>query len=161
MNVLTELEETLKNEIKTAILETGLANEEDIPEIILEKPKEKAHGDFAANIAMQLARVAKMAPRKIAEQIVEKIDTEKANVEKIEIAGPGFINFRLTHAAHQAVLSHVFAEGAAFGDQSDNGDKLMVEFVSANPTGPLHVGHARQAALGEDRKSTRLNSSHR
>lgn len=150
MNVLTELEETLKNEIKTAILETGLANEEDIPEIILEKPKEKAHGDFAANIAMQLARVAKMAPRKIAEQIVEKIDTEKANVEKIEIAGPGFINFFMQQDFLYDVIDTVLTKKEDYG-KSDYGKnkRIQVEFVSANPTGDLHLGHARGAAFGD------------
>ena len=122
------------------------------PTIVLERPKVAAHGDVATNVAMQLARPAKRNPRELAQGIVDFIladEQAKSLIESAEIAGPGFINFRLTHAAHQAVLSHVFAEGAAFGDQSDNGDKLMVEFVSANPTGPLHVGHARQAALGD------------
>ena len=122
------------------------------PTIVLERPKVAAHGDVATNVAMQLARPAKRNPRELAQGIVDFIladEQAKSLIESAEIAGPGFINFRLTHAAHQAVLSHVFAEGAAFGDESDNGDKLMVEFVSANPTGPLHVGHARQAALGD------------
>lgn len=122
------------------------------PTIVLERPKVAAHGDVATNVAMQLARPAKRNPRELAQGIVDFIladEQAKSLIESAEIAGPGFINFRLTHAAHQAVLSHVFAEGATFGDQSDNGDKLMVEFVSANPTGPLHVGHARQAALGD------------
>lgn len=122
------------------------------PTIVLERPKVAAHGDVATNVAMQLARPAKRNPRELAQGIVDFIladEQAKSLIESAEIAGPGFINFRLTHAAHQAVLSHIFAEGAAFGDQSDNGDKLMVEFVSANPTGPLHVGHARQAALGD------------
>ncbi|HHU94100.1 MAG TPA: arginine--tRNA ligase [Alcaligenaceae bacterium] len=122
------------------------------PTIVLERPKVAAHGDVATNAAMQLARPAKRNPRELAQGIVDFIladEQAKSLIESAEIAGPGFINFRLTHAAHQAVLSHVFAEGATFGDQSDNGDKLMVEFVSANPTGPLHVGHARQAALGD------------
>src|SRR5699024_12516974 len=89
----SEIEIELKQELKKAIMTADLAEEEEIPEINLEKPKEKTHGDFAANIAMQLAKIAKKAPRQIAEDIVAHLDTEKAKVAKVEIAGPGFINF--------------------------------------------------------------------
>ena len=122
------------------------------PTISLERPNVAAHGDIATNVAMQLARPAKRNPRELAQGIVDFIladATAKDLIAAAEIAGPGFINFRLTNAAHQAVLHPIFNEGVAFGDQATNDDKLMVEFVSANPTGPLHVGHARQAALGD------------
>src|SRR5699024_9615392 len=93
MSILAETESILKEQITTAILEAKLANKEQLPQIILEKPKDKQHGDFASNIAMQLARIAKKAPREIAGEIVEHLDQTKASIEKVEIAGPGFINF--------------------------------------------------------------------
>lgn len=122
------------------------------PTITLERPNVAAHGDVATNVAMQLARPAKRNPRELAQAIVDYIlaeDSAKDLVAQAEVAGPGFINLRLTQAAHQAVLTEIFKEGKSFGDQANNNKKLMVEFVSANPTGPLHVGHARQAALGD------------
>src|SRR5699024_1581434 len=93
MNVLAQTEETLKQEIAKAVLQANLATEEEMPQVILEKPKEKEHGDFATNIAMQLARIAKKAPREIAADIVENLDQTNAAIDKVEIAGPGFINF--------------------------------------------------------------------
>lgn len=122
------------------------------PTIVLERPKVAAHGDVATNVAMQLARPAKRNPRELAQGIVDFILADQDASQLIasgEIAGPGFINFRLTNAAHQAVLAPIFAANDSFGDQAENSNPLMVEFVSANPTGPLHVGHARQAALGD------------
>ncbi len=122
------------------------------PSIVLERPKVAAHGDVATNVAMQLARPAKRNPRELAQSIVDFILADasmKDLISSAEIAGPGFINFRLTPAAHQAVLPEIFTQGNAFGNQPATQQKLMVEFVSANPTGPLHVGHARQAALGD------------
>jgi len=122
------------------------------PAVVLERPKVAAHGDIACNAAMQLAKAARRNPRELAQQIVERLQANPAVnelVASIEIAGPGFINFRLAPAAHQAVLHAVSAEGERYGHTASNGNKLMVEFVSANPTGPLHVGHARQAALGD------------
>ncbi|MFT0849286.1 arginine--tRNA ligase [Achromobacter sp. F4_2707] len=120
--------------------------------VALERPKVAAHGDIACNIAMQLAKAAKRNPRELAQQIVERLQANPAVGEliaAIEIAGPGFINFRLAPAAHQAVLHVISEEGERYGHAPANGHKVMVEFVSANPTGPLHVGHARQAALGD------------
>ena len=120
--------------------------------VALERPKVAAHGDIACNIAMQLAKPAKRNPRELAQQIVERLQSNPAVQElisDIEIAGPGFINFRLAPAAHQAVLHAIAEEGDRYGHAASNGKKVMVEFVSANPTGPLHVGHARQAALGD------------
>jgi arginyl-tRNA synthetase len=120
--------------------------------VLLERPKVAAHGDVASNIAMQLAKPAKRNPRELAEAIVAALMADpqaRALIEAAEIAGPGFINFRLTPAARQAVLTAIAQQGADFGRGPRNGKKILVEFVSANPTGPLHVGHARQAALGD------------
>ncbi|OZI16743.1 arginine--tRNA ligase [Bordetella genomosp. 7] len=120
--------------------------------VLLERPKIAAHGDVATNIAMQLAKPARRNPRDLAQSIVDALMAEtaaRALVESAEIAGPGFINFRITTAARQAVIQAVAAQGEAYGRAAPNGEKVLVEFVSANPTGPLHVGHARQAALGD------------
>jgi arginyl-tRNA synthetase len=117
-----------------------------------ESPKQAAHGDMACTLAMQLAKPLKKNPRELAQALVDALQRQPAVqhwVEALEIAGPGFINLRLKPAARQAVVSEVLAGGAQFGRQAANANKVLVEFVSANPTGPLHVGHARQAALGD------------
>lgn len=122
------------------------------PTILLERPKVAAHGDMACNIAMQLAKPAKRNPRELAQEIVEALLADPATpalLTSAEIAGPGFINFRLSTAARQAVLHSIAQAGLPFGHRPARNEKLMVEFVSANPTGPLHVGHSRQAALGD------------
>ncbi len=120
--------------------------------LAFESPKQAAHGDLAITAAMQLARVAKSNPRALAEQLIAALQRQAAVqrwVAALEIAGPGFINLRLVPAAKQAVVAEVLRDGACFGRQPDNGQRVLVEFVSANPTGPLHLGHARQAALGD------------
>ncbi|MBQ0932697.1 arginine--tRNA ligase [Ideonella sp. 4Y16] len=119
---------------------------------VFESPKQAAHGDLAITAAMQLAKPLKANPRALAEQLIAALKAQPAFerwVAALEIAGPGFINLRLKDSAKQAVVAEVLAAGSAFGRQPANGRKLMVEFVSANPTGPLHVGHARQGALGD------------
>ena len=122
------------------------------PTILLERPKVAAHGDLACNVAMQLAKPAGRNPRELAEAIIGALMAQPGATDMLasaEIAGPGFINFRLTAAARQAVLAAVAEQGEHFGRAPRLGEKILVEFVSANPTGPLHVGHARQAALGD------------
>ena len=117
-----------------------------------ESPKVAAHGDFAITAAMQLAKPLKLNPRQLGEQLREALLAAPAFqqwVQDIEIAGPGFINIRLKPAAKQQVVREVLAAQHCFGFQPDNGQRVLVEFVSANPTGPLHVGHGRQAALGD------------
>ena len=117
-----------------------------------ESPKQAAHGDFAITAAMQLARPLKRNPRELAAELIAALNAQPAVqrwVEALEIAGPGFINLRLRQAARQAVVAEVLAAGEGFGQRPANGQKLMCEFVSANPTGPLHVGHGRQGALGD------------
>src|SRR5699024_10414197 len=150
MTVLSEIEATLKATIKQAVLEAGLAQEEEIPAIVLEKPKEEAHGDFATNIAMQLARVARKAPRQIAEDILAKFDKEKANVRNMEIAGPGFINFFMAEDFLGDIVPTILEQKDAYGRSNVGENKrVQVEFVSVNPTGDLHLGHARGAAFGD------------
>ena len=117
-----------------------------------ENPKQAVHGDFAVTAAMQLARALKRNPRELAQTLVEALHAQPAVqrwVAALEIAGPGFINLRLSAAARQAVVAEVLADADRFGLCPAHGRKLLVEFVSANPTGPLHVGHGRQAALGD------------
>ncbi|MDY0748861.1 arginine--tRNA ligase [Paucibacter sp. R3-3] len=117
-----------------------------------ESPKQASHGDFAVTAAMQLARPLKKNPRELGQALVDALRAKPAFerwVEAMEIAGPGFINIRLKPAAKQSVVAEVLAGAERFGTQPSSGRHVMVEFVSANPTGPLHVGHARQAALGD------------
>ena len=117
-----------------------------------ESPKVAAHGDFACTAAMQLAKPLKLNPRQVAESLRSALLATPAFarwVSDIDIAGPGFINVRLKPAAKQEVVREVLAAGPGFGEQPRNGQRVLVEFVSANPTGPLHVGHGRQAALGD------------
>ncbi|PGV49500.1 arginine--tRNA ligase [Bacillus sp. AFS037270] len=150
MNIVEQVQTKLKEEIKAAVLKAGLASEEQIPDVILEIPKEKAHGDYSTNMAMQLARVAKKAPRVIAEALVDNFDRTKASIEKIELAGPGFINFYMNNAYLTDLISTVLQAGNNYGEtKTGNGQKVQVEFVSANPTGDLHLGHARGAAVGD------------
>lgn len=124
------------------------------PVILLERPKVAAHGDLACNVAMQLAKPLRANPRELAQKIADAIlaDSRATGlVDAVEIAGPGFINLRLANASKQSVARAILTEGAAFGRRaaSNEAAPVLVEFVSANPTGPLHVGHGRQAALGD------------
>jgi arginyl-tRNA synthetase len=120
-------------------------------EVTFERPRDPSHGDFATNIAMQLARQLKRKPRDIAEAIVGHVSAAgDPSIDKLEIAGAGFINVRLKQASKARVVGEILQAGARFGRRAPaSGEKVQVEFVSANPTGPLHVGHGRQAALGD------------
>ncbi|HET7623098.1 MAG TPA: arginine--tRNA ligase [Gemmatimonadaceae bacterium] len=116
----------------------------------LERPRDPSHGEWATNLAMALARPLRKRPADIARSLVAGLDLAKAGVERVEIAGPGFINFHLSATAVAGGLDAVIAAGARYGADTSGGmQKVNVEFVSANPTGPLHVGHGRQAALGD------------
>lgn len=150
MSIVAEVQQNLKEEIKKATVRAGLAEESQLPNIILEQPKEKVHGDYSTNIAMQLARIAKKAPRQIAEEIISHFEKEQVSVEKIEIAGPGFINFFMNNQYLTKLIPTIIREGENYGKTDfGKGEKIQVEFVSANPTGDLHLGHARGAAVGD------------
>lgn len=150
MNVVEQKQDKLKQEIKNAILKAGLATEGQIPAVVLETPKDKSHGDYSTNMAMQLARVAKKAPRMIAEDIKANINTTEASIEKIDIAGPGFINFYMDNSYLTELVPVILEAGDEYGrSEAGKGEKIQVEFVSANPTGDLHLGHARGAAVGD------------
>ena len=123
------------------------------PTIILERPRDPSHGDFACNIAMQLAKALKKNPRELAQAIAQEVmgnPLREGLIANVEIAGPGFMNVRLVAGSKQAIVTRVLQEGERYGKTQDAaGRKVLVEFVSANPTGPLHVGHGRQGALGD------------
>ena len=143
--------------VKLELLEAlGLALEKLSPgagvKAVFESPKVVAHGDLATTVAMQLAKPLKLNPRLLAEKLrLELLETPAFArwVQAVDIAGPGFINITLKAAAKQQIVQDILAQGTHFGSQAPNGKRIMVEFVSANPTGPLHVGHGRQAALGD------------
>ena len=125
-------------------------SQDEVPEIQIEKPNQPEHGDAASNIAMTLASVLKMNPRTIAEQIVDGLDYDDHKLSGVEIAGPGFINFRYAENYLFDELDYILQKGGDFGKSSEQEDnRILVEFVSANPTGPLTVGHGRNAVLGD------------
>ncbi|OGP14004.1 MAG: arginine--tRNA ligase [Deltaproteobacteria bacterium GWA2_54_12] len=127
----------------------GVINGEKLPEIVLDKPKKEEFGDFSTNIAMLLAPVEKKAPRDIAKAIADRISASPS-VEKCDVAGPGFINIFLKKTYWLGILEDIIKSGAGYGQSEiGRGQKVQVEFVSANPTGPLHVGHGRGAAVGD------------
>ncbi|KAF1048316.1 MAG: Arginine--tRNA ligase [Herbaspirillum frisingense] len=141
------------SDLFSSALKPLLAGTDLQPVIALERPRDAAHGDIACNVAMQLAKPLKKNPRELAQAIVAAVMADPAReglVESAEIAGPGFINLRVAAAAKQAVVKIIHEQGDDFGkSRAGEGKKVLVEFVSANPTGPLHVGHGRQGALGD------------
>ncbi|MGL4053077.1 arginine--tRNA ligase [Staphylococcus haemolyticus] len=148
MNIIEKVKSTLIEEIKASIEKANLA--EDIPEIKVEIPKDTKNGDYSTNIAMVLTKIAKRNPREIAQATVDNLDTSKANVKQVDIAGPGFINFYLDNQYLTAVIPEAINKGDKFGcaEESKN-TNILLEYVSANPTGDLHIGHARNAAVGD------------
>ncbi|WP_347862168.1 arginine--tRNA ligase [Salimicrobium sp. PL1-032A] len=150
MNIAEKMETKIKEEIVRAVVAAELASPEDMPSVVLEQPKDKQHGDYATNMAMQLARIAKKNPRQIAEEIVEHFDKSKASIEEMEIAGPGFINFRMNNTYLADLVPSILEEAGTYGKRGEKrNERIQVEFVSANPTGTLHLGHARGAAIGD------------
>jgi arginyl-tRNA synthetase len=145
--VKSELERLLREALR-ALVPDVLTEPADPAQVVVERARDPQHGDFASNIAMRLAKGARKNPRELAQAIVGAIPANEL-IAKAEIAGAGFINFRLVKNAWVAELRKVAAQGAAYGRSNfGNARKVMVEFVSANPTGPMHVGHGRQAAVG-------------
>ncbi len=145
---------TLVEKVRTQLYDAvrqaaeSLAGEGNVPEFTIETPRDKSHGDYSANVAMLLAKALKKAPRQIAEQIVSNLSLPIA--EKIEVAGAGFINFYLNNSYLYEILGEVERQGRDFGKTDyGQGKRYLVEFVSANPTGPMHIGNARGGALGD------------
>jgi arginyl-tRNA synthetase len=147
------MRERLKKYVQEALkacYAQGTLHSGEFPDFTLEVPANPEHGDFAVNVAMMLARAERMAPRQIAEAIIPALGTGGGLWRKVEIAGPGFINFFLSSRCWYAVLDEVKRAGAGYGhSRTGAGRKVQVEFVSANPTGPLHIGHGRGAAVGD------------
>ncbi len=141
----------LKTALAQAATAAGLVESAaDIPAITLEVPKDKSHGDLSTNLAMQLTKLAKRNPRQIAEALIANLDKNQASILSAEIAGPGFINFRLDKSYLYPIIGEAQSLGEKYGTVSvGQGKRVQVEFVSANPTGSLHLGHARGAAVGD------------
>ena len=151
--IVKETEIELKNIIEQAVkkaVSNGALPEAEMPQFNIEKPANKDNGDYSTNVAMAGARAFKKAPRMIAEAIVSCIDLDGTAFERVEIAGPGFMNFFLSQQFYSNVLKDVFSCGKDYG-KSDygQGKRVLVEFVSANPTGPMHIGNARGGAIGD------------
>jgi arginyl-tRNA synthetase len=137
----------LRGELARVVRELGAPESVAVE---LERPRNPEHGDFATNVAMLLARPLRRAPREIADELVDRLDLSSAGVRSAEVAGPGFINFRLAGDYLLGGLAAIVERGEAYGrSEAGAGTPVVVEFVSANPTGPLHIGHGRQAALGD------------
>ncbi len=147
---INKTENALKETIIEALIKCEFVNEYDVSNVVIEIPKDTANGDYSSNIAMQMTKILKRNPREIAQSIVSVFNKEKASVEKIEIAGPGFINFFVDKTAMTKIISEVLVEKEHYG-KSDygQGTKYNIEYVSANPTGDLHLGHARGATVGD------------
>ena len=148
MTIRESLEAVLYQALRSAV-ETGALPLEEVPQPTLERPREEGHGDWACTIAMRLAKAAHMNPRQIAQILVDNLP-ENDVIDSVEIAGPGFINLTLANAVFQNVISEVRQQGANYGKSTlPEPCKVDLEYVSANPTGPMHVGHGRWAALGD------------
>ncbi|MBL4775342.1 MAG: arginine--tRNA ligase, partial [Mariprofundus sp.] len=141
------LEQALQQALELLLAEHP---EAAIPPVVLNRPKQKEHGDYAANVAMPLARILKRSPQQIAASILD-IVVWPDTVEGADIAGPGFINIRLKQASEASILKDIIMAGAQYGriDAGEHAEKINLEFVSANPTGPMHVGHGRGAVVGD------------
>ena len=144
-----QLRELVLQAIQTLQSDATLPADLPVPGFVIERARSREHGDFACNVAMLLAKPARLKPRELAEKLVAALPANEL-VEKVEIAGPGFINFYLAAGAYHAELRQILDQGDTYGrSQSGAGRTAGVEFVSANPTGPLHVGHGRAAAIGD------------
>ncbi|HWI46183.1 MAG TPA: arginine--tRNA ligase, partial [Rubrobacter sp.] len=137
-------EERLASAVRQAVYRTyGV----ELDGIHVERPNDPAHGDFATNVALANARVLRRNPREVAENLVDALDAPF--VREAEVAGPGFVNFRLSPEALWDEVASLLREGDRYGRREPSGDPVLLEFVSVNPTGPMHVGHGRQAAYGD------------
>ena len=150
IQTLNNLKQAITNAFEKAQDLGLLSKEAQIPDFTIETPSDRSHGDLATNAAMVSARAFRLAPRKIAEILTSNISLDGTNLERFEIAGPGFINFFYARSFYSAVIEEIKAEGKNYGRSNyGQGKKVLVEFVSANPTGPMHVGNARGGALGD------------
>ncbi len=150
VNATENLLKKMLQDATNAAIAAGELPQAEIAEFIVEKPSNKANGDFSSNIAMACAKSFKKAPRAIAQSIADNLDLSGTVFERMEIAGPGFLNFFLSGEYYSSILRDIFACGDDYGRSNyGNGKKIIVEFVSANPTGPMHIGNARGGAIGD------------
>jgi len=147
--VREKVQQILQKALESAVSKGELAIEGELPVPAVELPRNPEHGDFATGVAMQLARLAKRKPRDIAEILVRHIEDPARILAGTEIAGPGFVNIRLDPSVWFRALGEVLEQGQGFGRAEPKGVKVVVEYVSANPTGPMHVGHGRGAVTGD------------
>ena len=148
-NAMNQAAELIRKAYDTAVAE-GLLPEAEVRPVQIEIPKDLRNGDYASGFAMQNAKVLRQNPRKVAEILVEKMDLTGTCFASAEIAGPGFLNLRLSHSWFENVLTNITEEGENYGrTAAEKPEKVMVEFVSANPTGPMHMGNARGGVLGD------------
>lgn len=146
----SEQAQSLIMEALGRLVADGVFPAEPLPPFIIEIPADRSHGDFAANVAMVCAKPLRMPPRKIAEAIAGALETEGSMFSRVEIAGPGFLNFFLSSLWYEEVIRNIIAENTTYGESKVGlGKRVLVEFVSANPTGPMHVGNARGGAIGD------------
>ena len=151
--IVKQTQDTLNEKIIAAVngaMASGKLPQGEIPQFIIEKPADKRNGDFSTNIAMAGARTFKTAPRVIAQAIIDSLDLSSTLIDRAEIAGPGFINFYLSDEYYSQIVLDVVDKGDSYGRSNyGEGKKMLVEFVSANPTGPMHIGNARGGAIGD------------
>lgn len=147
---MTDTDASARDRIRDAVADALAQMGVEDPEVVLERPRDPDHGDWASNAALVHASRLDQPPREVAEEICRRLELGDAGVTEIEVAGPGFLNFRLSHGALAGRLAEILEAGESYGrSATGSGEPVMVEFVSANPTGPLHLGHGRQAALGD------------
>ena len=147
MNVFADIECVLRDALTALQAQGSLPNDIDLTRVAVEPPRDASHGDMATNAAMVLGKPAGLNPRALAEMLVAEL-VKSDKIDTAEIAGPGFVNLRLAPSVWLALVPEILQQGIKFGD-GQNGDKLNIEYVSANPTGPMHVGHARGAVFGD------------
>ena len=151
--IVFETRESIKDIILNAAkkaMDSKELPEAELPPFNVEVPADRSHGDFAVNAALVWAKAFRSNPRRIAEVLAASFELEGTYIEKAEIAGPGFINLFLSDKYYAAIVADVISKGEAYGSSDiGKGKSVMVEFVSANPTGPMHIGNARGGALGD------------
>ena len=148
-NAMTQAAELIRKAYDAAV-QAGELPQAEVRPVQIEIPKDLRNGDYASGFAMQNAKVLRQNPRKVAEILVAKMELEGTCFASAEIAGPGFLNLRLSHSWFENVLNNITEEGANYGRTvAEKPEKVMVEFVSANPTGPMHMGNARGGAIGD------------
>jgi arginyl-tRNA synthetase len=148
MNVFTHVEAKIAAALTDLKVEGLIPREVSLPQIEVETPRDTSHGDFASNVAMALAKPAGMKPRDLAEALKAKLDGDP-EIESVAVAGPGFLNITVTPAVWQKLITAIVVDGETYGRGAVRADRVNVEYVSANPTGPMHVGHCRGAVLGD------------